>query len=230
MARRRNKGVPLSYGPMHTAIPAAPLGRPVRLACLLSGGGTTMQNIADRIASGGLQAQVVLAVASNDKAFGIERAKKMGVPCPVVRRKDFASTEAFSDAIFQAIEASGADLVCMCGFLSLLRIPDAWLGRVMNIHPGLLPAFGGHGMHGHHVHEAVISHGAKLSGCTVHFADNTYDTGPILVQRSCAVLPDDTGATLAARVFKEECEAYPAAIWAWAQGRIKMDGKVAKVM
>lgn len=212
-----------------SAIPAAPLDHPVRLACLLSGGGTTMQNIADRIAAGALKAEVVLAVASNDKAFGITRAEKLGVPCPVIRRKDFESTDAFSAAVFQRIEASGAELVCMCGFLSLLRIPEHWLGRVMNIHPGLLPAFGGQGMHGHHVHEAVIAHGAKLSGCTVHFADNTYDTGPILVQRSCAVLPDDTGDTLAARVFKEECEAYPQAIAAWAAGRVRMAGNVAKV-
>ncbi len=214
---------------LQNAIPAAPLSRPVRLACLLSGGGTTLQNIAERIAAGLLHAEVALAVASNDKAFGIQRAAKLGVPCPVIRRKDFASTEAFSDAVFAAVEASGADLVCMCGFLSLLRIPDAWLGRVMNIHPALLPAFGGHGMHGHHVHEAVIAHGAKLSGCTVHFADNTYDTGPILVQRSCPVLPDDTGDTLAARVFKEECEAYPAAIAAWAGGKVRMAGKVARL-
>lgn len=211
------------------AIPVAPLGRPVRLACLLSGGGTTMQNLADRIAAGSLRAQVVLAVASNDKAFGITRAEQMGVPCPVIRRKDFASTEAFSAAVFQSVEAAGADLVCLCGFLSLLRIPEHWLGRVMNIHPGLLPAFGGQGMHGHHVHEAVIAHGAKLSGCTVHFADNTYDTGPILVQRSCAVLAGDTGEALAVRVFQEECAAYPEAITAWAEGRIRMDGRVAKV-
>lgn len=212
------------------APPTDPLGRPVRIACLLSGGGTTMQNIADRIAAGALQAQVVLALASNDKAFGIERAKKMGVPCPVVKRKDFASTEAFSDDLFARIEAAGADLVCMCGFLSLVRIPDRWLGRVMNIHPSLLPAFGGHGMHGHHVHEAVLIHGAKVAGCTVHFADNTYDTGPILVQRPCAVLPEDSAATLAARVFEEECAAYPAAIAAFAEGRIRMAGKVAKVL
>ncbi len=233
---RRVIGVGVGTGRYRTrlmspnAIPTAPLDHPVRLACLLSGGGTTLQNIAEHIAGSGLHAQVVLAVASNDQAYGITRAGKLGVPCPVIRRKDFDSTAAFSAAIFKRIEASGAELVCMCGFLSLLHIPEHWLGRVMNIHPGLLPAFGGRGMHGHHVHEAVIAHGAKLSGCTVHFADNTYDTGPILVQRSCAVLPDDTGDTLAARVFEQECAAYPEAIAAWAAGRVRLAGHVARIV
>jgi len=192
---------------------------PLRLAVLLSGGGTTMLNLADRIAAGTLDAQIVLVIASNDKAGGIEKARALGVACEVVRRKDYDDSAAFSGRVFDAIRNAGCELVCLAGFLSLLVIPEDFERRVMNIHPSLLPAFGGKGMHGSHVHEAVLQAGAKESGCTVHFADNTYDTGPILLQRSCPVLPDDTPESLAQRVFEQECEAYPEAIAAFAAGR-----------
>jgi folate-dependent phosphoribosylglycinamide formyltransferase PurN len=116
-------------------------------------------------------------------------------------------------------------LVCLAGWLHLLPIPPDFHQRVLNIHPALLPAFGGKGMYGHHVHEAVLSYGAKVSGCTVHFADNTYDTGPILVQRCVPVLDGDTPDALAARVFAAECEAYPEAIRLMAEGRVKVEGR-----
>lgn len=189
---------------------------PLPIAVLLSGGGTTMLNLADHIADGSLPAQIKLVIASNDTsaAQGIERAEALGLPCRVIRRKDHADTAAFSESIFREVRGAGCELVCMAGFLSLLVIPADFAGRVMNIHPSLLPAFGGKGMHGRHVHEAVLQAGEKKSGCTVHFADNTYDTGPIVLQRTCAVLPDDTAEALAARVFEQECIAYPEAI-AW---------------
>jgi len=176
-----------------------------------------MQNLAQRIADGRLPNCVITAViASNDTCAGIERAKALGLPCQVVRRKDYekgaAGVEAFSDVVFGHAKGAQADLICLTGFLSLLPIPDDYDGRILNIHPSLLPAFGGKGMHGQHVHQAVIDHGCKVSGCTVHLADQTYDTGPILIQKTCVVHPNDTAQTLAKRVFELECEAYPEAI------------------
>ncbi len=202
---------------------------PLKLAVLLSGGGTTMVNLADRIADGRLPAQIVRVIASNDAAGGIDRARERGLRCDVVRRKDFADTAAFSEHVFDLIREAGAELVCLAGFLSLLAIPQDFERRVLNIHPALLPAFGGRGMHGRHVHQAVLAAGVKVTGCTVHFADNTYDTGPILVQQACPVLPGDDAAAVAARVFERECEAYPAAIAAIAQGRVRFENGVAQV-
>ena len=198
--------------PMPQEAPNMP--RPVRLAVLISGGGTTMLNLADRIADGSLNAKIVLVLASNDAAaaIGIERARDRGLPAATLLRRDYADPAAYSAAVFGEVAESGADLVCLAGFLSLLVIPDDYAGRVLNIHPSLLPKFGGQGMHGRHVHEAVLAAGETESGCTVHLADNTYDTGPILLQRTCPVLPDDTPDTLAARVFALECEAYPEAV------------------
>lgn len=193
------------------------------MAVLLSGGGTTMLNLAQRIAAGTLNAQIKLVIASNDTsaAKGIQRAHDLGLPCQIIRRKDHADTAAFSEAVFAQVRDAGCELVCMAGFLSLLVIPDDFRERVMNIHPSLLPAFGGKGMHGRHVHEAVLQAAAKVTGCTVHFADNTYDTGPIVLQKSCPVLPDDTPESLAARVFEQECEAYPEAIATFIENRRK---------
>jgi phosphoribosylglycinamide formyltransferase 1 len=151
-------------------------------------------------------------VSSRSDAFGVQRARNLGLPCHVVARKDAPSVAAFSDDIFRHIREAKADLVCLAGFLSLLEIPPDFSGRVINIHPALLPSFGGKGMHGHHVHEAVLKAGCKVSGCTVHLADQTYDTGRILVQRCCPVLDTDTPDTLAKRVFEQECIAYPEAI------------------
>jgi formyltetrahydrofolate-dependent phosphoribosylglycinamide formyltransferase len=200
----------------------------LKLAILISGGGTTMTNIARCIEASELDAKIVCVIASNGKAGGIERARKLGVEPQVIVRKHFESVEAFSGAVFNAILHSGADLVCLGGFLSLLRIPDEYLGRVMNIHPALLPSFGGQGMYGHHVHEAVLAAGCKVSGCTVHFADNQYDRGPIIVQRCCAVEESDDADALAARVFEQECLAYPQAIRLFAAGRLTIvDGRVA---
>ncbi|MEM9419145.1 MAG: phosphoribosylglycinamide formyltransferase [Planctomycetota bacterium] len=205
--------------------------QPLPIAVLLSGGGTTMLNLAQQIEVGTLNAQIKLVIASNDTsaAKGIERAEGLGLPSPVIRRKDHADTAAFSQAIFDRVREAGCELVCMAGFLSLLSIPEDFEARVMNIHPSLLPAFGGKGMHGRHVHEAVIKAGAKVSGCTVHFADNTYDTGPILVQKTCPVLPCDDPETLGTRVFEQECLAYPEAVAAFGEGRVKFRDGIATV-
>jgi formyltetrahydrofolate-dependent phosphoribosylglycinamide formyltransferase len=203
---------------------------PIRLAVLLSGGGTTLQNFLDRIADGRLRAEVALVVASKADAFGLERARRAGVPTAVVNRKEAGTLEVFSDRIFAACREARAVLVCMAGFLQLIRIPDDFLGRVLNIHPALIPAFCGKGYYGHHVHEAVLAYGAKVSGCTVHFADNQYDHGPIILQRVVPVLDEDTPEILAARVFAEECEAYPEAIRLFAEVKLRVEGRRVKIL
>lgn len=179
--------------------------KPIRLAVLISGSGTTLQNFIDRIADGRLNAIIAGVVSSRADAFGIERAKRAGLPCAIAERGN-------PDRTWAAVREFQPDLVCLAGWLNLLPIPDDFQRRVLNIHPALLPDFGGKGMYGHRVHEAVIRSGVKESGCTVHFADNTYDTGPMLVQKRVPVLPGDTPEMLAARVFEAECEAYPEAI------------------
>lgn len=186
--------------------------RPPRLAVLLSGGGTTLLNLHERIADGRLAAEIACVVASNSTCRGIERAKNLGLTVHVLPRKQFDDKHAFSDAVFNACRDAKADLVCLAGFLSLLVIPSDYEGKVLNIHPSLLPKFGGKGMHGHHVHQAVLAANETESGCTVQLADNTYDTGPVVLQKTCPVEPNDTPETLAARVFELECEAYPEAI------------------
>ncbi|AWM40747.1 Phosphoribosylglycinamide formyltransferase [Gemmata obscuriglobus] len=196
---------------------------PIRIVALLSGGGTTLQNLIDRIAAGTLNARVVGAVSSRPDAFGVTRAGRAGVPVRVVRAAPRRAS--FADEVWAAVRGFAPELVCLAGWLHLLTIPDDFKHKVLNIHPSLLPAFGGKGMYGHHVHEAVLNYGAKVSGCTVHFADDTYDTGPILVQRCVPVNDADTPDALAARVFEAECEAYPEAIRLIAEGRVAVQGR-----
>src|SRR5262245_5408688 len=202
---------------------------PIRLAAFVSAGGTTLQNLLDRVADGRLRAEVVLVASSRADAFALERARRAGVPAVVVERKACGSREEFSRRLFDACRRARAELVCLAGFLQLIAIPDDLAGRVFNVHPALIPAFCGKGFYGHHVHEAVLAYGAKVSGCTVHFADNQYDHGPIVLQRPVPVHDDDTPETLAARVFEQECEAYPEAIRLFAEGRLRVEGRRVRV-
>ncbi len=205
---------------------------PVRLAVLVSGGGTTLQNLLDRQAVGRLAGKVVGVVSSRADVPAVGRAERAGVHVVVVpRRKEDEGMPglSFSDRVWAALRAFRPDLVCMAGWLHLLPVPADHRHRVMNVHPSLLPAFGGKGMYGHHVHEAVLKHGAKVSGCTVHLVDDTYDTGPILVQKCVPVREADDPDTLAARVFGAECEAYPEAIELLASGRVVVRGRRAVV-
>jgi phosphoribosylglycinamide formyltransferase-1 len=203
---------------------------PIRLAVLLSRAGTSLQNILNRIADGRLNAEVVAVISNNANAFGLERAKGAKIPAYVVDRKETGSLAEFSERIFTHCRQAQADLVCLAGFLQLIEVPDDFLGRVMNIHAALIPAFCGKGFYGHHVHEAVLAYGAKVSGCTVHFADNHYDHGPIILQHSVPVLDDDTPDSLSARVFAAECEAYPEAILLFAQKRLKIEGRRVRIL
>jgi phosphoribosylglycinamide formyltransferase 1 len=198
------------------------LAKRLKLGVMVSGGGTTMQNLAEVIARGELDAEIVVCIASSPKCFGCERAKRLGVPLEVITRKESGTIADFSRRIVETLEKHGAELAVMAGFLALWEIPKMWEGRVMNIHPALLPKFGGKGMHGEHVHAAVLAAGEKESGCTVHFADNQYDHGAIIVQRKVPVMAGDTAESLAARVFAEECVAYPEAIRRYLRGDARM--------
>lgn len=202
----------------------------IKLAVLLSGGGTTLENIFAKIDDGSLDAEVAVVVATRPDAYGLERAKNHNVEGVVLERKKFKSTAAFSAALNAKLDEIGVDLVCLAGFMVLWKMSDRYLGRVMNIHPALIPAFCGKGFYGHFVHEAVLEYGAKVSGCTVHFADREYDRGPIIVQKTVPVLDDDTPDTLAARVFEKECEAYPEAIQLFAEGRLRIEDRRVRVL
>ena len=184
---------------------------PLRLAVLISGGGSTLINLLDKIDAGELEASVELVLASRP-CDGVARSTARGHSCEVVSPRKYPTVAAFSQAIFSRCREARVDLVILGGFLSRLEVPADFEGRVMNIHPALIPAFCGQGMYGHHVHEAVLARGCKVSGCTVHLVDNEYDHGPILVQKVVPVLAGDDAATLARRVFTAECEAYPEAI------------------
>ena len=203
---------------------------PVRLAVLLSGSGSTLQNLLDRIAAGTLPAQVVVVVASRSDAYGFERARLAGIPARVVARKEYADVERFNDALHAALEPYAADLVVLGGFLSLFQPRTRYAGRVMNIHPALIPAFCGAGFYGDKVHRAVLESGVRVSGCTVHFADDQYDHGPIILQGTVPVLDDDTPETLAARVHALERELYPEAIRLWALGRLRIEGRRVRIL
>jgi phosphoribosylglycinamide formyltransferase 1 len=203
---------------------------PLRIAVLLSGNGLTLQNLYNLGETGKLPARIVLVISNKADAFGLERAKKMNVPALAITLKKAGSLEEFSRRIFDECRKAQVDLVVLGGFLQLVQIPDDFLGRVMNIHPALIPAFCGKGMYGHHVHEAVLEAGVKVTGCTVHFADNQYDHGPIILQRPVAVLDDDTPKTLSARVFAEECVAYAEAIRLFAQKRLQIEGRRVRVL
>jgi phosphoribosylglycinamide formyltransferase 1 len=197
---------------------------PIRLAVCVSGAGTTLQNLIDCIRAGRLRAQVVQVVASRPRIGAIARAEAAAIPLALANYNAKSLAE-FSASVFEPIRRSESDLVILAGFLSLLAIPAEYRGRVLNVHPSLIPSFCGKGFYGSKVHESVLDAGVKLSGCTVHFVDEVYDSGPIILQRAAPVLDDDTVETLASRVFKEECKALPEAISLYAEGRLKIKGR-----
>jgi phosphoribosylglycinamide formyltransferase-1 len=204
--------------------------RGLPIAAMISGGGRTLMNLLDRRDQGKLAIDVPIVISSRAGAAGNDKARARRLRVEVVARKDFASDEAMHERITTLLRESGAELVCLCGYLRWLHIEPDFRGRVMNIHPALLPDFGGHTFHGEAVHRAVLGSGAKQSGCTVHFVDEHYDQGPIILQKTCPVLPDDTVETLAARVFELECEAYPEAIRLFANGRLRIEGGRARIL
>ncbi|MCZ6688399.1 MAG: phosphoribosylglycinamide formyltransferase [Planctomycetota bacterium] len=199
----------------------------VRLGVLLSGTGRSLENLIRRIGRGNIPARIVKVVSSDPDARGLVIARDNNIPSEAISRSDHAEIGTFSEAITASLKEARVDLVCMAGFIHLYRIPEELEGKVLNIHPALVPSFSGSGFYGDQVHRAVLKKGVKVSGCTVHFADNEYDHGPIILQRTVPVEEGDTPETLAARVFEEECEAYPDAIRLFAERRLRIqDGRV----
>ncbi len=201
---------------------------PIRIVVCVSGAGSTLRNLVGCISSGTLPAQISCVIASRAGIGGIDLARSAGLGVSVVERRGKSLRE-FSDQVFDVARKAQCELVVLAGFLSLVQIPSDFRFRVINIHPSLIPAFCGKGFHGRAVHEAVLASGVKLTGCTVHFADDNYDTGPIIVQRAVPVLDDDTELSLAQRVFLAECVALPEAIGLFAAGRLSLEGRRVRV-
>lgn len=201
----------------------------LRIAVLLSGEGTSLENLCEQIDAGAVPAEVVLVIASRPDAGGLRRAKRRGIPAVAVARRAFPDVHAFNDAIHAALAEHDVDLVALLGFLSIFELRGRWEGRCLNVHPSLIPAFCGPGLYGHRVHEAVLASGVEVSGATVHFADDHYDTGPILLQEAVPVREDDTPDSLAARVQAAERRLVPEAIRLVAEGRVKIVGQQVQI-
>jgi phosphoribosylglycinamide formyltransferase 1 len=197
----------------------------LRLAVLLSGSGTTLQNIIDHGEAETLDAEVVCVVSSRSTAYGLERAAKHKIPTATVTAKAYPDLSERNEIIWAFVREHNVDLVVLAGYMSLIKVPEDFANRIINVHPALIPAFSGHGMYGSHVHEAVVNYGAKISGATVHFVDEAYDHGPIIMQESTPVQDDDTADSLAERIQCLERKLYPKAIQMIAEGRVRVEGR-----
>jgi phosphoribosylglycinamide formyltransferase-1 len=203
--------------------------RSLRVAVLLSGEGTSLENLCDRIDADELPAEVVVVVASRAGAGGLARAERRGIPARAVPRKEHPDVGAFNDAIHAILDRYEPDLVALLGFLSPFELRGKYGGRCINVHPALIPAFSGRGYYGHRVHEAVLESGAKVTGATVHFVDADYDRGPIILQEPVRVRDDDTPESLAARVQAAERRLVPEALRLFAAGRLVIEGRRVRI-
>jgi len=201
----------------------------MRIAVLLSGNGSTLQNIIDKIAAGLIDAQVVCVVSSREDAFGLERARKANLPAFHTTVKHRDNPEQFNEEIWGWVREHQAELVVLAGFMCKLQVPQDFVNKIINVHPALLPAFGGQGMYGGRVHQAVLDYGAKITGCTVHFVDEEYDHGPIIMQEAVPVFEADTADTVAQRVQAREREMYTRVLQLFAKGRIRVEGRKVKI-
>ena len=186
----------------------------MRIAFFASGNGSTFQQLVDAIRLEALPAEPALMLCSNAGAHAMERARNLNIKSVVISRKEYLNTSDHAEALLSALSEFLIDFICLCGYMELVppQVVAAYRHRIVNIHPALLPAFGGKGMYGHRVHEAVLAYGARISGATVHFVDEEYDHGPILAQQAVIVLPDDTPDTLATRVQNVEKALYVGAL------------------
>ncbi len=205
----------------------------MKIAVFVSGGGTNLQAIIDNIKGGYLKdIEIVLTVSSSYDAYALTRASENDIPSVVLKASEFASRDAWDEEVVRRVSDSGAELIVLAGYLSLLgeKTVKVFSNRIINIHPALIPSFCGAGMYGIHPHEAVLKRGVKLSGATVHFVNENYDEGPILIQKGCDVLPDDTPETLQKRIMKE-CEQVilPKAIRLIADGMVTIKDNIAYV-
>lgn len=207
---------------------------PIRIAVLVSGQGrgSNMQAIIDACKSGKIKGEVALVLGVRDDAPAIERARSQAVPTLAISPKAYETTEAYDAAVFDALKGTNIDLICLAGYMRVLgqNVVDHWRGRIMNVHPALIPSFCGKGMYGHHVHEAVIARGVKFTGVTVHLVDEEYDTGPIILQTIVPVAEDDTPDTIAAKVLVEEHRTYTDAIALFAAGRLRVVGRKVRLL
>ncbi len=199
----------------------------MRIAFFASGNGSTFQQLVDSLRLENLPAVPALLLCSNRKAFALERARQLGVDSEVLSRKDFLNTSEHGDALLAVLRKHNCDFIFLCGYMELVppQVVAAFRHRIVNIHPALLPAFGGKGMYGHHVHEAVLAYGSKISGATVHFVDEEYDHGPIIAQQAVMVKPDDTPDTLASRVQNIEKTLYVGALRMIVKGKYIIEGR-----
>jgi len=200
----------------------------LQVAVLLSGEGTSLENLFEQI-DADLPARIAAVIASKPDAGGLARAARRGVPAIAVPRREHRDVRAFNDALHRELARFEVDLVALLGFLSPFEPRERFAGRVINVHPALIPAFSGQGFYGHHVHEAVLESGVKLTGATVHFADDAYDRGPIILQEAVPVRDDDTPDTLAARVQEVERRLVPEAIRLFAEGRLVIEGRRVRI-
>jgi len=201
----------------------------MRIAVLLSGNGTSLENLLEHIDAGKVPAEVAVVISSKEKAFGLERARRRGIQAEAVSRKKHPDSGKFNDALHAVLDRYQVDLVAMLGFLSLFELRGKYEGRTINVHPALIPAFCGHGFYGQRVHEAVLASGVKVSGATVHFSDEEYDHGPIIGQEPVPVLEGDSAETLAARVMAAERRLVPEAIRLIAEGRVHIEGNKTRI-
>jgi phosphoribosylglycinamide formyltransferase-1 len=183
-----------------------------RIGVLVSGGGRSLENLIEKVRAKELDCEIAVVVSSTPRAYALERAKRHEIPAVVLDPDRVQSPEDYSRDMFLALESFRCDAAVLAGFLRLLVVPKSWEGRVLNIHPALLPAFGGKGFYGDRVHRAVLARGVQFTGCTVHYVTNEYDAGPILLQRCVPVREGDSSESLAARVFEEEKIALPEAL------------------
>jgi formyltetrahydrofolate-dependent phosphoribosylglycinamide formyltransferase len=202
----------------------------LRLAVLLSGSGTTLQNLIDHIEAGKLSASIVVVISSRPDAYGLVRAKRHGLEAVCIPWQAYRDPQAFHDEINRTLDRYTPELIVLAGFLRVFRYAPHYRGCVINIHPSLIPAFCGKGFYGLRVHQAALAYGVKVSGCTVHFADEDYDHGPIILQRVVPVLDHDTPEQLAERVAIEERQAYPEVIQLFAEGRLQVQGRWVKIL
>ncbi len=194
----------------------------LNLACLASGSGTNLQAIIDNIDSGKIPARIVAVIVNEPGAQALARAERHRLPAFLIDHRNYRSRSDFEQAMIEVIDRQGAELICLCGFMRILtpHFVSRYPGRIINIHPALLPKFGGRNFYGRRVHQAVLQAGEAESGCTVHFVDAEVDHGPIILQRRVPVLPGDTPESLAQRVLAQEHIAYPQAIALIAQGQV----------
>ena len=205
------------------------MAKKLRLAVFISGTGRTLKNLVERIRADQLSAEIVVVVSSVANVVGLQYAEGESIPIEIIERCHYNSLNEFSEANFSLCRAARADYVVLGGYLRRLEIPEDFENRVLNIHPSLIPAFCGKGYYGNIVHSKVLEYGVKVSGCTVHFVDQDYDSGPIILQKAVEVYEGDTANTLNDRVFAAECQAYPEAIELLAQGRVSVRGRIVKI-